>query len=231
LHRSQIEWVKNNDGKQGFTSNPVKGECPVGCSYCYVKSFRGRYGWHKDIRFYPAELEAIRRRKKPARIFVGSTIELFHDKTIQYMPEIMETVKACPRHTIMFLTKQPQNLPKSFPKHCYVGVSITTLDLAREAITAFAQIEARIKFASYEPCYDNVPCHHILDFIDWLIIGSQTKPFRPPSINKVEEIVRAADQAGVKVFLKDNLKPLFENLSGIPQWAYSSKSILRQEIP
>jgi len=91
MQLTQIEWVKNPDGTQGYTSNPVKGECPVGCSYCYVKPFRSRYGWHKDIRFYPEELEAIRKRKKPAGIFLGSTIELFHDKTIQYMPEIMDS--------------------------------------------------------------------------------------------------------------------------------------------
>ncbi len=80
MQKTNIEWVINPDGSQGYTSNPVRGECPVGCSYCYVKPLRTRYGWHKDIRFYPRELEAIRKRKKPAGIFLGSTIELFHDK-------------------------------------------------------------------------------------------------------------------------------------------------------
>ena len=42
-----------------------------------------------------------------------------------------------------------------------------------------------------------------------MIIGAQTKPYKPPKIEWVREIVEAADRAGAKVFLKDNLSPLF----------------------
>ena len=49
--------------------------------------------------------------------------------------------------------------------------------------------------------------------INWLIIGAQTKPYKPPKIEWVEEIVRAADRAGIPIFLKNNLKPLFSTLS------------------
>ena len=44
--------------------------------------------------------------------------------------------------------------------------------------------------------------------LDWVIIGQQT-PVRSSTMPKVEwirEIVQAADQAGIPVFLKDNLK-------------------------
>ena len=44
--------------------------------------------------------------------------------------------------------------------------------------------------------------------IDWLIIGAQTRPTVYPKIEWVQEIVEAADRAGVKVFLKDNFRPL-----------------------
>ena len=47
--------------------------------------------------------------------------------------------------------------------------------------------------------------------INWLIIGAQTNPYKPPEFSWVQEIVEAADKAGVKVFLKDNLKPLLED--------------------
>jgi len=139
MNRTNIEWVRNSDGTQGYTSNPVRGECPVGCDYCYVKPFRQRYGWHKDIRFYPQELEAICKRKKPAGIFIGSTIELFHDKTIQYMPQIIDTTKVCPHHRIYLLTKQPQNLIKwsPFPDNCWVGVTVTDLPQYRTTSRAY----------------------------------------------------------------------------------------------
>ncbi|KKN71458.1 hypothetical protein LCGC14_0420370 [marine sediment metagenome] len=44
--------------------------------------------------------------------------------------------------------------------------------------------------------------------ISWVIIGSQTKPYKPPKIEWVQEIVEATDRAGIPVFLKDNLIPL-----------------------
>ena len=44
--------------------------------------------------------------------------------------------------------------------------------------------------------------------ISWVILGSQTKPYKPPQIEWVKEIVEAAGKAGIPVFLKDNLKPL-----------------------
>ena len=44
--------------------------------------------------------------------------------------------------------------------------------------------------------------------ISWVILGSQTKPYKPPKIEWVQEIVESCDKAGIPVFLKDNLKPL-----------------------
>ena len=140
---TNIEWVLNQDGTQGFTSNPVRGECPVGCPYCYVKPFRARYGWHKDIRFYPKELDVIRKRKKPAGIFLGSTIELFHDKTIQYMPEIIQMMRDCPQHRFYTLIKQPQNLANfsPFPDNVYVGVSATNAVMFRKAFEGLSVVK------------------------------------------------------------------------------------------
>lgn len=62
--------------------------------------------------------------------------------------------------------------------------------------------------------------------ISWVIIGSQTKPYRPPAISDVQEIVEAADKAGVAVFLKENLKPLYKTVM-----PHDDEVYLRQEIP
>jgi len=78
MQKSSIEWCQNPDGTRGFTSNPVKGKCPVGCKYCYAEKIRKHYGWPEKLSFHAEELSAIRRRKKPAGIFLGSMIELFH---------------------------------------------------------------------------------------------------------------------------------------------------------
>lgn len=57
--------------------------------------------------------------------------------------------------------------------------------------------------------------------ISWVIIGAQTKPYKPPKIEWVREITEACDKAGTLVFHKDNLKPIFP----IPT------NTLRQELP
>lgn len=55
-------------------------------------------------------------------------------------------------------------------------------------------------------------------------------------IEWVEEIVQAADEAGIPVFLKDNLKPLLD-LERCPQWVFEKPlpweihRRLRQEMP
>lgn len=89
--------------------------------------------------------------------------------------------------------------------------------------------------------------------INWLIIGACTGTFQDmmrlcvtypqhtltswgnkwtaqPPIEWVKEIVEAADKAGIPVFLKDNLKRLFE-MGKIYPWATSSLGFLRQEMP
>lgn len=72
-----------------------------------------------------------------------------------------------------------------------------------------------------------------LEGIDWLIIGAQTQPYRPPRIEWVQEIVEAADRAGVPVWLKDNLDPILNPNGHI--WAFSPNSrgaySLKQEWP
>ena len=36
MNRTKIEWVKNPDGSQGYTWNPITG-CLNGCEYCYAR--------------------------------------------------------------------------------------------------------------------------------------------------------------------------------------------------
>ncbi|KKK91159.1 hypothetical protein LCGC14_2715740, partial [marine sediment metagenome] len=36
MNKTKIEWVKNPDGTQGYTWNPITG-CLNGCDYCYAR--------------------------------------------------------------------------------------------------------------------------------------------------------------------------------------------------
>ena len=61
--------------------------------------------------------------------------------------------------------------------------------------------------------------------ISWVILGSQTKPYKPPKIEWVQGILVACHNAGIPVFMKNNLQPLLDNSPGWAGWK------LRQEIP
>jgi len=114
------------------------------------------------------------------------------------------------------LTKQPQNLIKfsPFPDNAWVGVSATTDDMLSSAILYLHNIEAKVKYISFEPLLEQMKdlsftlkYSHIAD---WVIIGQQT-PIRAattPKIEWVREIVEACDKAGIPVFLKNSLKPV-----------------------
>lgn len=70
--------------------------------------------------------------------------------------------------------------------------------------------------------------------ISWVILGSQTKPYKPPKVEWVAEIVRAADKAGIPIFLKDNLKPLFAKTVTLDDkwvWAKDHGGLYRREFP
>ena len=219
MNKTKIPWVKNHDGTQGYTSNPARGKCPVDCSYCYVKPLRRRYGWSERLTYHKEELLAIHKRKKPAGIFVGSVMELFHEATIGVMPDILETIKDCPQHRFYLLTKQPQNLAKfsPFPDNCWVGVSVTNQLMLSDALLRLIGVDAKVKFLSFEPLLGeiNVSFNGVGEIgfpngeLQWVIIGSQTKPTVFPKIEWVSEIVQACDKAKIPVFLKGNLEPLW----------------------
>lgn len=59
--------------------------------------------------------------------------------------------------------------------------------------------------------------------INQVIIGAQTKPTVYPKIESVQEILVAAHNANIPVFVKDNLQPLLDE--EWPGWK------IRQEMP
>jgi len=85
--------------------------------------------------------------------------------------------------------------------------------------------QATKKFISFEPLFDDVMANPRiqLEGFDWIIIGAQTKPYKPPKKEWVQRICDEANLLGVPVFLKNNLKPAL-----VP---YVGNHKLRQEVP
>ncbi len=217
----------------------------MACSYCYARRMYKRFRWNPEIVWDEKCLIDLRKIKEPSRIFVGSTIELFGewvtDETIKY---ILKYCQDYPQHTFIFLTKQPWYLPGEFPDNCWIGASVTNQEMFSDALSNLDGIKAPVRFISFEPLLEEVIndnrdggfCNLLsFYFINWLIIGQQTPVSikTMPKIGWVKEIIQAADKAGVPVFLKNNLLPIFKEdieADGYNQLFFSGTN-LRQEFP
>ncbi|MFC1924486.1 DUF5131 family protein [Chloroflexota bacterium] len=264
MQKTNIEWVKNPDGSQGYSWNPITG-CLDRCGYCFARRLahgrlRSKY-LANDIlaprdepnrrdhsanpfypRFWPERLKELpgpkpwddkggrtgvsrRRDTTPKGIFVCNMCEFFGDwLPDKWQSEVFKVVRANYQHRFYFLTKQPWNVARfsPFPDNCWIGVTVCDKQMAFRAWWYyFKMVRAKVKFISFEPLLDDVMEPRGLFKVedsDWVIIGSQTRPDLLPRKEWVDEIVEAADKAGVPVFLKDNLKPLMGDK-------------LRQELP
>ena len=226
MQKSKICWLRNSEGKLGWSSNPVKGICPMHCKlsngyeYCYASGERGlykRYKWDPTIRFDIEELTEWGKAKPGDMVFVGSTIDLFHKDTMEATQWIISHTRHYLDVIFVFLTKQPQNLAQfKWQGNCWVGATATNLVTFDLATHFLARVDAKVKFLSIEPLlgrigYEGLPyADEVLHegHIDWVIIvqltGTQAKKYKPES-KWVEEIIKAADEASIPVWTKDNL--------------------------
>ena len=132
---SSIEWTAtvHPDGTvtPGRTWNPVRG-CSVvspGCVNCYAMKFAHRFSgpgkpyegltkqtkagpqWTGAVRYVHEEVPAPLRWRKPARVFVNSMSDLFHEGvTDEQLVELFAVMANCPEHTFQVLTKRPERM-------------------------------------------------------------------------------------------------------------------------
>lgn len=229
MNKTKIEWCD-------YTINPIHGLCPVSCTYCYSHRMYKRYKWDETIRFevpnWHKDIHKIAINEKPTKYFIGSMIDLFHKDIPQdWVKRIINDIAIYKKHTFIFLTKCPENLPKEFPENCWVGVSTTGNDCRSGLEDIFGNIQAKIKFVSIEPLLDYTP----MDFrwVDWAIIGQQTpKSIKTqPQIRWLMNIVESADKEQKPVFLKNNLEPLIPHMTPIEYNKLCFSAKLRQEFP
>lgn len=247
--------LKKSIGWADMTLNPIKGLCQDSCWYCYYSGKRGiakRFNQDPELRLDLSVFDKL--PKVPKKVFLCSTNDYWGNWIpIEWCEAIREKTQEYPQHTFQVLTKQYQNLEKQspYPDNWWVGYTATDQDSLYDGSLYIRHIEAKLKFVSIEPCLDFTLFYPAdLQWVNWVIIGRLTGYGHKydPKIEWVEEIVRACDKAGVPVFLKDNLEPLFlekfppkpwENFGcwNLPDWAIDeeakSKGLLklRQEMP
>jgi len=152
MSKTKIPWAD-------YTINPVKGLCPMACSYCYARRMYKRFKWNPEIRYNSLEWYKVSKIKQPSRIFVGSTIELFGDWIDEiWFQSILGFTLIYPQHTFIFLTKCPENLSRwsPFPENCYIGASVTNQKMYENAVKYLQQVDAKVKFLSFEPLLNHI---------------------------------------------------------------------------
>jgi len=269
MNHTKIEWVRNPDGSQGYTFNPitgclnhVNGLCKGGGFPCYAyrlangrlkhlylanvnlpELYQGGYRvfdgseneslYYEHLkdpfypRFWPERLGEITNKLRrwgrnrivhahePRGVFVCDMSDLFGTGIPEeWTRRVLGKMQYAKQDRFFLLTKQPQNLIKfsPFPPNCWVGATVCTNGAMTLALEHLSNIQAKVKFISFEPLLGFIGMNdhmNLKGIVDWVIIGAQTKPSVFPKIEWVQEIVEAADKAGIPVFLKDNLYPIF----------------------
>jgi protein gp37 len=122
-----------------------------------------------------------------------------------------ETYKA-PKHIFQILTKAPNNISSffpityTFPPNLWLGTTVEDQSKTWRIawITDNLLKHNGVRFVSFEPLLG--PIEYDLKGIDWVIIGAQTNPYKPPKREWVQSLIEQARDAGASVFLKDNLR-------------------------
>ena len=257
LSRSGIEYLDYVWNFYSGCHHKEMGICSV--DSCWAKNIVNRFGNHYpngfEPTFYPEALCSPLHLKKASIIGCAFMGDLFgdwvdpHTKMEAMLPSgvgsigmtlkgwMFTTIKQCPQHKFLFLTKNPRGLARwgDFPENCWVGVTATDGDMFYNALAWLMPIDAKVKYISIEPLLDwpesethfaRLALKSLGKFdVNWLIIGSQTKPYKPPKIEWAQEIVEAADKAGIPIFEKNNLAPM-KRKEMLSDFAY-----LRQEFP
>lgn len=175
--------------------------------------------------FYPARLSEPAKVRKPSKIFVVSAGDLFGDWVPgEWVAQVMDVVRANPRHTFQFLTKNPKALAwlNPWPANAWVGVSVTRWSDMERALAWLTNVEAPVRFVSAEPLMG--PLFGMAEDLDWgaiqwLILGAMTGPGaedEEPPVWWGEQAVEAARARGIAVWVKDSL-PWYENVSKRPK--------------
>lgn len=174
MNKTNIAWTD-------FSWNPITGCSAVsdGCKNCYAKIVHERFNDtpFSKVVFHQERLNEPSKRKKAAKIFLGSMTDLFQDNIpFGWLYEIMKVVKDNPQHTFQILTKrpermrdffqwlyvdQPENWVSSFDNLTYlpnlwIGVTAENQEQANKRIPILLEIPAAIRFVSIEPMIDSV---------------------------------------------------------------------------
>jgi protein gp37 len=226
------------------TWNPVTGcsKISAGCKNCYAKQLHDkRYkAYHAGkampeqystpfevIRLHNNRLQIPIHWKKPRKIFVCSTGDLFHEGvSFYFIEEVWDIMFDCPEHTFQILTKRPDRMlefanwmvnrrNRNIDYHnVWLGTSIENQEQADERIPYLLSTPAQVRFISAEPLLGELnlskPCGfdkpiqtQAMEGISWVIVGGESgKAARSMNMVWAWSIRYQCKEFGVPFFMK-----------------------------
>jgi len=218
---NMYNWITNS-------FNPIGGECPYMCSYCYVKKFRFpslKEKYSGQPRLYENELK--RNLGKDKFWFICSCLDLFAEA----IPEkwIKDTLKHCHEfdNAYLFQSKNPSRIWElrcNLPDNSIIGTTIESNRTFKEMCNAPNVIDRAGAMLKLSPLYKTMltiepVCDFDLDPMieliqtckpNWINIGANTNSkvkLTEPSPKKVMDLIDRLSTF-TKVKIKSNLKRL-----------------------
>lgn len=221
---SKIEWTDE--------SWPVVTGCsPVskGCMNCWAaRNAAGRLRHHKhykdltcpwdpptwtgDVRVNKDVFDRPLKWRKPRKVFVAPTGDLFHKSVAGgWITSIFEIMAKSPKHTFQVLTKRPERMA-SFVRtwrdlghqplgNVWLGVSVEDQRTGEQRLPILEDITWPIKWASLEPLLGSIDPYMLVD-VDWIVIGGESgKLARPMHPHWVARIINTW-QGRTPIFFK-----------------------------
>jgi protein gp37 len=238
MNKTKIEWVKNDDGTQGYTWNPVTG-CLHGCEYCYARGIARRFGKkHCDCgnnmielnypeaspyphgflpTFHRYRLDEPQMVKKPSTVFVGSMTDLFGewvpDKWIQ---AVFEACAKAPQHRYIFLTKNPKRYLEFLSveeKNYWLGATTTCQNTLDKWYDIFEGNKYHKHYPNLFLCIEPMQEQILfLEMSNWVIVGVESgnrKNKVIPEREWIKKISYACEITNTPLFMKDSLKDIW----------------------
>ncbi len=216
--------------------------CPV-ADKCWARGMSHRFSRSFEPTLHPEKLLDPLSLKKPARIGVCFTGDLFGDwvdteqiivdpfrfkefenNTTSLKDAVFEVINDCPQHQFFFLTKAPQNYQKwgKFPDNAWIGATVCNEDMMNKAFNTFCEINPPHVWLSIEPLMGKIDCSQIeaakyYRWVDWVVIGGWSGNKNSPPLNWVWEIIDACNGANIPVFLKSNLGGIAKDFQELPK--------------
>jgi len=224
MNRTKIEWATH-------VHNIMTG-CLHGCPYCYARKtaenpfYRRAFPYGFEPHFYPERLNEVQKLKKPAIIFMDSMSDIFGnwwtDEQILKVLHIMDSFRGVHWHKYVVLTKNPERMSEVLMRYSktdgadrlqnvYFGLSLDGFasDANYDRLAELYEIHSwdYKTLLSLEPLNNNpsalVRSGIGFTWLDWIIVGGQTKPANIPPEEWVITIAKET-HPGQPLFIKKN---------------------------